>query len=183
VKGKARARAVFLDRDGVLNDVVYRAGRAESPRSPAEFRINPDAAAACARLKDAGFLIVVATNQPDVARGQVTPEVLHELHDILRRAVSVDDIVVCPHDDADGCECRKPLPGLLVEAAHRWGADLGASFFIGDRWRDVDAGKAAGCTAIFLDRGDESEKTPEGADLRFHGLLEAAEWILSTAAQ
>jgi D-glycero-D-manno-heptose 1,7-bisphosphate phosphatase len=158
--GIGKVRAVFLDRDGVLNEAIVREGKPYPPRTIEEFRVVSGAAEALGELKAAGFLLIVVTNQPDVARGTVTREAVEGFDAALRARLPVDDIFTCFHDDADGCECRKPKPGLLVEAAAKYDIDLENSYMIGDRWRDVDAGVAAGCRAILIDYGYD-ERGPE----------------------
>jgi D-glycero-D-manno-heptose 1,7-bisphosphate phosphatase len=173
-------RAVFLDRDGVLNHAVVRDGKPFPPASVDQLRLYPDAAAALARLKRAGYLRLVVTNQPDVARGTTERAVVEAINGAIGAALGVDDFFVCWHDDADGCGCRKPKPGLLKEAAERYGVDLSRSFLIGDRWRDIDAGAAAGCRTVLIDRGYR-ERAPEHApDFRAESIGEAAEWVLQT---
>jgi D-glycero-D-manno-heptose 1,7-bisphosphate phosphatase len=167
--------AVFLDRDGVLNEVVMRQDRVESPRALDEFRIVPDAAAAVARLKAAGLPVLVVTNQPDVARGLLSRADLDAMLDRLRTEVGIDDALACPHDDADRCECRKPLPGLLAALARRWDVALERSFMVGDTWRDMDAGRTAGCRTVLLRtsyNGDAHGDAVAGS------LGAAADWIL-----
>jgi D-glycero-D-manno-heptose 1,7-bisphosphate phosphatase len=171
-------RAVFLDRDGVLTRALVRDGQAYAPVTPAEMEIDADAPAALARLKAAGFLLVVVTNQPDVARGIIRREDVERMHATLRAALPLDACFVCYHDDADGCDCRKPQPGMLIQAAGECAIDLAASFMIGDRWRDIDAGAAAGCRTVWIDRGYR-ERAPEHApDARVDSLRAAAEWIV-----
>lgn len=169
--------AVFLDRDGVLVESTVRDGVPQSARSLAELQILPGVAQACERLRAAGFILVVVTNQPDVARGTLTAEAVAEMHHELRRRLPVDDIAACLHDDADGCDCRKPQPGLLLAAAERWSIDIATSFLVGDRWRDVEAARRAGCRAIFVDRG-YAETIASEPDATVRNLEEAAEWIL-----
>ncbi len=149
----AGRRAVFLDRDGVLNRPLVRHGRPHPPASVEEFELYPEAPAACRRLQALGFVLVVVTNQPDVARGELDAEVVDAVHRELRRQVPIDGLYVCLHDDADGCGCRKPAPGLLLAAAADLGIDLGRSVMVGDRWRDVEAGRRAGCRTVHIDRG------------------------------
>jgi len=144
--------AVFLDRDGVLNRVEVRCGKPFAPRDLRNFRLLPGAAAAVERLKAAGFLVVVTTNQPDIGNGLVDAAVVEAMHARLRDRVAVDDVRVCPHAQTAGCACRKPRPGLLLEASRDWGIDLVRSFMVGDRAGDVEAGHAAGCRCIFIDR-------------------------------
>jgi D-glycero-D-manno-heptose 1,7-bisphosphate phosphatase len=168
--------AVFLDRDGVLNEPVVRGGKPYPPASAAEMLITSDVPAAVARLKSLGLPLIVVTNQPDVARGTQTKEAVEAIHDRLRRELGIDAFVTCFHDDRDHCPCRKPKPGLIFEGAKRYGADPARSFLIGDRWRDIEAGRAAGCRTIWIDRGYQ-ERTPNGSDVRVESLTEAAEWI------
>lgn len=170
-------RAVFLDRDGVLNRVIVRDGRPYPPVTPDELELLPGVAEACATLRQAGCRLIVVTNQPDIARGSQTVAGLEVLHQRLRGLVGVDDIRVCPHDDADQCECRKPRPGLLLDAARDWDIDRGCSFMVGDRWRDVDAGRAAGCITIHIDYG-YAEPQPGQPDFVVASLPEAANIIL-----
>ena len=171
-------RAVFLDRDGVLNKAVVRNGKPYSPGGVSDFEILPDAPGACRRLKIAGFMLIVITNQPEVARGTLKMDALEAMHRLLQAHVPLDEIRVCIHDDQDKCACRKPKPGLLLEAAKERQIDLGRSFMIGDRWKDIDAGFAAGCRTIFIDRG-YAESLSATPDHRVQSLDEAVEWILS----
>jgi D-glycero-D-manno-heptose 1,7-bisphosphate phosphatase len=159
-----RRRAVFLDRDGVLNAAIVRDGRPYGPASLSEMTVLPGVEEACARLKRAGYLLIVATNQPDISRGIIAGAEVDAINATLKVRLGLDEICVCPHDDADGCNCRKPKPGLLLDAARRWNIDLEHSFMVGDRWRDVDAGRAAGCRTVFVDYG-YSEPRPVGADI------------------
>jgi D-glycero-D-manno-heptose 1,7-bisphosphate phosphatase len=168
--------AVFLDRDGVLNQPRVRHGRPHPPASLEEFELYPETAAACRRLHSLGFVLVVVTNQPDVARGRLDADVVDAIHRELRRRVPIDGLYVCLHDDADGCGCRKPAPGMLVAAAADLGIDLGRSVMVGDRWRDVEAGRRAGCRTVHIDRGYR-EQLPEGADAVAPNLSEAVRWI------
>ena len=178
--GANRGRAVFLDRDGVLNRADVRDGRPYPPADVSELDLLPGVEEACVALRRAGFLLVVVTNQPDVARGTRSRSSVDELNRALAERLPVDDIVVCPHDDADRCSCRKPLPGMLVDAASRLGVDLAASFMVGDRWRDVEAGRRAGCRTVFLRRG-YSEPVPEAPDATAPDLPAAVRWILAGA--
>lgn len=158
-----KRRAVFLDRDGVLNQPLVKDGRPFPPAQLSEFVLYPSVAEGCAELKEAGFLLIVVTNQPDVGRGTQTREAVEAMHAKLRAAVpSIDAIEVCFHAGAahgEPCDCRKPRPGMLLGAAAAQAIDLRRSFLIGDRWRDVDCAHAAGCRAVFIDHGyDESLK-------------------------
>jgi D-glycero-D-manno-heptose 1,7-bisphosphate phosphatase len=173
--------AVFLDRDGVLNAVELSAGRPLPPASVERFSLLPRVPEACRLLRIAGYFLVVVTNQPDLARGQQTAETIDELHAALARAVQLDDIRVCPHDDADNCPCRKPKPGLLLSAASEHRLDLGRSYMVGDRWRDVEAGRRAGCRTVLL-YSDYDERQAAAPDKVVNTLLDAAQWILSLSA-
>lgn len=156
-------RAVFLDRDGVLTIPEFRDGRSFAPLRLADFRVYGDALSATHRLKEAGFCLVVVTNQPDVGHGRVKRAVVEEMHRRLADCLPLDAIEVCYHRQSDSCDCRKPRAGMLRRAAQRLGIDCGASFMIGDRAGDIAAGREAGCRTIFIDRGyvDESHA---GAD-------------------
>lgn len=169
-------RAVFLDRDGVLNRAVATGGAGSvPPPTAADVQILDGASAGCSLLRHAGYLLIVATNQPDVARGTQRREIVERINHLVGAAVGVDEILVCYHDDPDGCACRKPKPGLLLEAARTWDIDLSSSFMIGDRWRDIDAGRRAGCVTVLV--GNTEDTRSVEPDLQFRGLLEAARWI------
>jgi D-glycero-D-manno-heptose 1,7-bisphosphate phosphatase len=170
-------RAVFLDRDGVLNRSMVRNGRPYAPTSLDEFELLPGVLEAVRDLRIAGFLLIVVTNQPDVATGEVSAGVLDAMHRKLRAWLTLDDIKVCCHVDADGCLCRKPRPGMLLEAAREWSIDLDRSFMVGDRWRDVSAGRAAGCTTLFVDYG-YAERQVDTPDFVVTSLAEAVRIIL-----
>lgn len=170
--------AVFLDRDGVLCPPIVRNGKAFAPTSLEDFRLVPDAAASVASLKAAGFLVIVVTNQPDIGNGLVSEKLVEQMHERLRAAVEVDDIVTCPHSQTAGCSCRKPLPGMLLDSARRFSIDLDESFMVGDRASDVAAGESAGCRTIFIDH-NYSEPPPEHPDHKTDSLRAAADYILS----
>src|SRR5262249_50988661 len=141
------------DRDGVLNEAVVREGKPYPPASAAEMRIAEGAAAALAQLAACGFRLIVVTNQPDVARGATARGTVEEIHSALTKTLPIDAFYTCYHQDSDGCNCRKPLPGLLLTAAAEHGIDVTASYMVGDRWRDIDAGAAAGCRTVWIDHG------------------------------
>jgi D-glycero-D-manno-heptose 1,7-bisphosphate phosphatase len=169
-------RAVFLDRDGTINRAFVRDGKPYPPATLSEFELLPDAADACRLLKSAGFLLVVATNQPDVGRGTVKREAVEEIHTFLAAQLPIDRIEVCYDSGDTPSECRKPRPGMLLGAARDLDIDLKASWMIGDRWRDIDCGHAAGCRTVFIDNGyaEELRATP---DVRVTTILEAAQRI------
>ena len=175
---KLKKHAVFLDRDGVINNAVIRDGKPYPPAGLAEIRINPGVLNALKKLHDLGFLLIVATNQPDVSRGRITRESVDEIHTYLLKTLPLDHIQVCYHDNHDQCDCRKPQPGLLLKAAEQFNIDLSSSFMVGDRWSDVEAGKRAGCKTIFIDNG-YTEKKPDNPDFKISSIAEAVEIILS----
>ena len=166
--------AVFLDRDGVINRAIVRAGRPYPPDSVASVEVLPGVPAALALLKAAGFALIVVTNQPDVARGRQRREEVEAIHARLALELPIDEFRVCYHDDPDDCPCRKPRPGLLLQEPVY---DLARSVMVGDRWRDVEAGQRAGVAAtILIDyQYDEADAAP---DLRVRSLAEAVPWIL-----
>jgi D-glycero-D-manno-heptose 1,7-bisphosphate phosphatase len=170
--------AVFLDRDGVINAAIVRDGKPYPPARLEDVEILPGVEGALADLRRAGYLLVVVTNQPDVARGTQRREVVDAIHARLREALPLDAVYCCFHDDADRCACRKPAPGLLLDAARDLGIDLPASFLVGDRWRDTEAGAAAGCRTVFIDH-EYAERRPHQFDAERSSLAEAAVWILT----
>lgn len=176
---KRRRPAVFLDRDGVLNRTELRDGKPYAPRRVAEFRLLPGAAGAVRRLKQADFWVGVVTNQPDIGNGLVEQSVVAAMHERLRARVPVDAIAVCPHRPSEGCDCRKPKPGMLTAFAADFGLDLAGSFMVGDRIPDMLAGRAAGCYTIFIDRGyRESQGIEIPADTVTRSLPESVRYIL-----
>jgi D-glycero-D-manno-heptose 1,7-bisphosphate phosphatase len=128
-------------------------------------------------VKDAGFLVIVVTNQPDVPSGITPRSTVDAMHAELRRRLPLDDIRVCFHTDADNCACRKPKPGLLLAASRDCDIDLGSSYLVGDRWRDIDAGRAAGCFTVLVDHGLAEDK-PTRPDKRVSTLGQAVAIIL-----
>lgn len=171
-------RAVFLDRDGVLNRSLIEGGHPVAPSRLEQFELLPGVPEAIGQLRAAGWRLIVVTNQPDVRTGKVPLERVEQMHRRLREWLPLDDIEACYHVDADGCDCRKPKPGMLWSAARRWKIDsLAECYMVGDRWRDVSAGKAAGCQTIFVDYG-YGEKGPDEPDYVVHSLLEACPIIL-----
>jgi len=170
-------RAVFLDRDGVINRAVVCDGKPHPPANLAEMEILPGVSDAMNALHSQGWLLIVVTNQPDVARGTKSFAEVESIHQYLQKVLPIEEFRTCYHDSGDGCNCRKPLPGALLAAAKAHGIDLCTSYMIGDRWRDVEAGERAGCQTIFIDYG-YSEKQPQNADFRVQSLAEAANIIL-----
>ena len=171
--------AVFLDRDGTLNVQIIREGKPYPPRTLSEFRLFPDVPEACAALKAAGYALVVATNQPDVGRGDQLESEVDALHDRLRALVPQIDRVEACYDPGRGepSRRRKPEPGMLLDAAAALGLDITRSWMVGDRWRDVDCGRRAGVRTVFIDWG-YAEELRETPDFTVKSFAEAAEIIL-----
>lgn len=172
-------RAVFLDRDGVLNRAFVRNGTPHPPRNASELEILPRVLEALTRLRAAGFLLVVVTNQPDVARGTATRESVERINSELTANLPLDALFICYHDNADDCTCRKPKPGLLFQARDALCIDLSRSFMIGDRLGDIEAGSRAGCRTVFIDyHYQEPRPGRDSFDFTCGSLDEAASWIL-----
>jgi D-glycero-D-manno-heptose 1,7-bisphosphate phosphatase len=176
-------QAVFLDRDGTINWNEVRGGRPYAPTRLEDFRYLPGVPEAIARFKADGYLVIVITNQPDLTTGKNLPKVIDAMHARLRDELAVDDVMVCPHTDDAGCACRKPKPGMLFAAAETWNIDLSRSIMVGDRWRDVDAGRAAGCATVHIDQGYDGEPTAKGADYVISSLTEAVGFICDKLAE
>ena len=174
------AKAVFLDRDGVVSRSDVRNGLPFAPTDVSHFEILPEAPEACRRLKQAGFLLIVATNQPDVGRGTMKKETVEAMHAKMLCELPIDRVEVCYHPGhgQSNCDCRKPKPGMLLNAARELGIDLAQSWMVGDRWRDIDCGHAAGCRTIFIDRG-YAESLKQTPDFRVKDLAQAADLILA----
>jgi D-glycero-D-manno-heptose 1,7-bisphosphate phosphatase len=175
---RGTCRAVFLDRDGVINRAIVRDGKPYPPATVDAVEILPGVADGLARLRDAGFRLVVVTNQPDIARGTQVRDVVETIHAHLAAMLPIDEFRVCAHDDDDACTCRKPKPGMLKDAARAADIDVGASFMVGDRWRDIEAGRAAGCRTVFIDHHYE-ERRPQDPDVIVPSFPDAVNWILT----
>lgn len=175
-----QARAVFLDRDGVINRATIRNGIPHSPSRVEQLEILPGVKEALLRLRAAGFRLVVVTNQPDVARGRMSRESVESVNAVLSSNLAIDEFRVCFHDDADDCRCRKPRHGMITDAARDAGINIADSYLVGDRWRDIEAGKAAGCATILVDAGHSGDLLSD-PDIRVASLSEAADWILARA--
>jgi len=173
-------RAVFLDRDGVLNRAVVRDGKPYPPGSVEELEVLPGVTEALERLQAAGFWLIGITNQPDVARGTQRREVVEAINDRLLTLLPLAQMFVC-YEDGTTCPRRKPNPGMILEAAAQFMIDLPASFMVGDRWSDVEAGRRAGCRTVFLDYGYAERRPDPPADRTAADLPEATAWILLTA--
>lgn len=177
-----KRRAVFLDRDGVINRLVVRGGKSCPPETLEEFEVLPGVAEALRALDEAGFVLIVATNQPDVARGLQRRDVVEAMHAKLCDALPLEDIKVCYELESLSSTRYKPKPGMLLEAARDRDIDLARSYMVGDRWRDVGAGKRAGCFTIFIDRG-HAEPLTDTPDATCADLRQAAAIILRHARQ
>jgi len=171
-------KAIFLDRDGVLNNAIIRDHLPYPPRELEELVIPKGVQSALNELKSAGFLLIGATNQPDAVRGKTTQESIILINNALMTQLPLDEIRVCYHDDSDHCHCRKPLPGLLLDAAKEYDIDLTQSYMIGDRWRDIEAGKNAGCKTIWLRHDYHEKQPPRSPDWVTTSLTKAADWII-----
>ena len=171
--------AVFLDRDGVLNRAVIRSGRPFTPRTTQDLEIPEDAAASLQALRRAGYALVAVTNQPDVSRGTQRREDVEAINREIQRRLPLDDFRVCYHDDADGCECRKPKPGMILDSARSLALDPARSVMIGDRWSDIEAGRRAGCLTVLIGDGyGEANPWQAMPDAQVRTLTAAAAWIL-----
>jgi D-glycero-D-manno-heptose 1,7-bisphosphate phosphatase len=172
-------RAVFFDRDGTLNEAVVVAGKPYPPVGVVQTRLLPGAAACVAEIKRLGFHVAIATNQPDAVTGKTQRASIEAINAYVASACGIDDVRTCWHVDADGCDCRKPKPGLLLAAAREFGLDLSRSVMVGDRWRDVEAGRNAGCATILIGVG-YAERSAE-PDHRALDLAEVARIVARLA--
>jgi D-glycero-D-manno-heptose 1,7-bisphosphate phosphatase len=171
-------KAVYLDRDGVINQLIIRNGKAQAPYTLEEFALFPGVEEACHALKQASYLLIVVTNQPDVARGWVNIESVEAINNRILELLPIDDIEICFHTDVDQCHCRKPMPGMLLETAKQWNINLQQSFMVGDRYGDISAGCIAGCTTILVGEGDQQREYPNPHH-RAKSLFDAAKIILA----
>jgi D-glycero-D-manno-heptose 1,7-bisphosphate phosphatase len=168
-----KSRAIFLDRDGVLNKPVIREGKSYPPPRVEDVEVYAGVREQLQLLKDRGFVLIVVTNQPDVARGTTSRETVQGINELIAREIpALDRFLVCFHDNKDGCDCRKPRPGMLLASAAEFDVDLTRSYMVGDRRSDVEAGIAAGSRTIFIDRAYR-EPSPTQYDHRVSSTLEA----------
>lgn len=181
LESKSKAKfAVFLDRDGVINMAIIRERKPYPPSKIEDVVFPPGTFEAIEILRSAGYLVIVVTNQPDVAKGIQSRETVTAIHSMIRQQMHVDDIKVCYHVDEDNCYCRKPKPGMILDAAEEYEIDLTRSYMIGDRWRDIQAGKAAGCKTILVQpEVAYNETQAQGMDAIVGSLYEAANVILN----
>lgn len=172
--------AVFLDRDGVINKAIVQNGKPYPPANIEDFVFTSGTFEAIQALRKSGYLVIVVTNQPDVAKGVQSKEAVEAIHSMITQQLQVDDIKVCYHLDEDNCRCRKPKPGMILDTAKEYTIDLTRSYMIGDRWRDIEAGKAAGCRTILIKpEVAYNETQAQGMDAAFCSLCEAATFILN----
>jgi D-glycero-D-manno-heptose 1,7-bisphosphate phosphatase len=143
--------AVFLDRDGILNRAIVRNGKPYPPSRLEDLEILPGSFTSLSRLADFGYVLIGVTNQPDVARGTQSRALVESLNAVVQAQLLISEIFVCYHDDADNCNCRKPKPGLILQAAEKYSLDLSRSWMVGDRWKDIAAGQVVGLKTIFVD--------------------------------
>ena len=169
-------KAIFLDRDGVINKTFIKNGLPFSPSSFDQLKILPGVKESILRLKKLNFLCLVVTNQPDVSRGKIEKKTVIEMNNYLKDEIKLDDFFVCYHDDHDNCKCRKPKPGLLLEASKKWNIDLKKSYMIGDRWKDIESGRCVGCKTIFIDYNYKETK-PKNPDFTTVSLFNAVHLI------
>jgi D-glycero-D-manno-heptose 1,7-bisphosphate phosphatase len=170
-------KAVFLDRDGVINRAIVRNKKPYPPDSTQELEIIPDVPESLRLLKENGFLLIVVTNQPDVGRGKQKRRTVEEMHTVLKKQLPLDDFYVCWHGEDGECDCRKPLPGMLIQAANKYRINLRKSYLIGDRWKDIEAGNSAGCKTYFIDY-NYAEILTINYDYRVKSLSEAVKSLL-----
>jgi D-glycero-D-manno-heptose 1,7-bisphosphate phosphatase len=142
--------AVFFERDGILNRVRVERQNQVSPRTLDDFVLNEEAIEPMRALKKAGLFLVATTNQPGLSRGYLSRRELDLMHSVLHKRFPLDDLLMCPHDELDRCPCRKPKPGLFLEAGFKWHLDLEHSFVISDKWQDAEAAHNAGCTSLLI---------------------------------
>ena len=166
-------KAVFLDRDGTLIEIIERPEHPKKRTAPfvdSELKFFPDAWDALDRLRVAGFLTIMVTNQPDVAHGYMSEDEWQKIHKTVVDTLFLDDFYMCRHRSEDHCPFKKPFPLMLQSAADKWGINLSESYMIGDTDTDMKAGKAAGCTTIILNR---PYNQGIGADARVLNLTDA----------
>jgi len=171
-------RAVFLDRDGVINKALMVDGKPYPPKDLDELEIMPGVNQAILQLRNFGYFCIVVTNQPDVARGKTSLEAVESINQFLIERLAIHEIISCYHDDHENCGCRKPKPGSFIMAALKYNIDLSKSFMVGDRWRDIEAGQNAGCRTFFIDY-QYNEKQPTNPTYRVVSLPDAVKIILN----
>ncbi len=162
-------KAFFFDRDGILNKSIIKNHKPYSPRFPGELNLNRGLLSFIKKLKKRGFLIIVVSNQPDIKNGKLSSYSLNLMNSIIKKFFLVDEIYICTHGKNDNCECRKPKPGMLIEASKKWNIELSRSYLVGDRCKDIEAGKSMNCTTIFIDYNYDEPK-PKNCNYIFFGI-------------
>ncbi|MDB2363384.1 HAD-IIIA family hydrolase [Candidatus Pelagibacter bacterium] len=162
-------KAFFFDRDGILNKSIIKNNKPYSPIFPRELNLNRDLLSFIKKLKKKGFLIIVVSNQPDIKNGKLSIYSLNLMNSIIKKFFLVDEIYICTHGKNDNCQCRKPKPGMLIEASKKWNIELSRSYIVGDRWKDIEAGKSMNCTTIFIDYNYDEPK-PKNCNYIFLGI-------------
>ena len=162
----SKNKAFFFDRDGILNKSIIKNHKPYSPRFPKELILNRELLSFIKKLKNKGFLIFVVSNQPDIKKGKLSKYSLKIINSIIKKYFLIDEIYICSHEKNDNCKCRKPKPGMLIEASKKWNVDLKKSFLIGDRWKDITAGTIMNCTTIFIDYNYRESK-PRNSNYNF----------------
>lgn len=175
----SRLPAVFLDRDGILNRSIVLNGKPYPPSRLDDLEVPPGSITSLWQLADLGYVLIGVTNQPEVARGTQSRELVETLNAVLQTRLPVREIFVCYHDDSDNCTCRKPKPGLILQAAEKYGLDLSRSWMVGDRWKDVAAGQAAGLKTIFVDYHYAETYQGNDADFTIEDIVHLANIILN----
>ena len=175
-------KAIFLDRDGVVNKAFVREGKPFPPMNLDSVHILDGVCESIIKLRQAGYEIVVVTNQPDIARKKIEFKKVQEIHKYISEKTQIRNYYICPHDDIDNCECRKPKIGLLLSAAYDLNLDLEKSIVIGDRWRDIQAGQQAGCKCFFIDYSYR-ERRPIKPYIKVSSLEDAVKRILGESCE
>ena len=173
-----KKRAIFIDRDGVLNSTGIRGGKPYAPKSFEEFHLLPGVSDALFSLKNFDCLLIVVTNQPDVGNGIVEKEIVEKMHLKLLNELPIDSLKVCYHKQTDGCKCRKPKPGMILESASEFNIELDNSYMVGDRKSDIEAGIQAGCKTVFIEQGYRKNEQPEYVDIVANSLPDAVTKII-----
>jgi len=176
---KFRSRVVFLDRDGVINELILRDGAFVSPREFREFRLRSGVERAIRVLKSSNYLVVVVTNQPDIARCLMSIDQLSQMTEAILQ-IGVDEVLVCPHDSLDGCICRKPKPGLINQFLRMLEEAPESVWMVGDRESDILAGISVGARTVLI--SDDAIPSETRADSICSSLLHAAEMIIEDDA-
>ena len=159
-------KAFFFDRDGILNKSILKKNKPYSPRNLRELRLNLELVEFIKKLKKKNFKIIVITNQPDIKSGKLNKYTLKVINLIIKKKFCIDDIFICIHGKNENCHCRKPKPGMIIKASEKWNINLKKSFFVGDRWKDMQAGEIMGCKTIFIDY-DYNETQPKSYSYKF----------------